>query len=90
MVKLLKYGGSNQPWVRKAQPKNLGFQATMRSPRADMSCGYIALHYFFFFLTFLLVYNSCTGGFVVTFPYMSTMYPNLVHPLHYSSPPPSK
>jgi hypothetical protein len=38
----------------------------------------------FFFLTFLLVYNSYTGGFIVTFPYTCTMYPSLVHPFHYS------
>jgi hypothetical protein len=33
------------------------------------------------FLTFLLAYNSCTGDFVVTLPFMCTMYPGLVHPL---------
>jgi hypothetical protein len=41
------------------------------------------------FLTFLLVYNSCTGGFVVTFSYMCTMYPSLVHPLHILLLPPT-
>jgi hypothetical protein len=29
----------------------------------------------FFFKMFLLAYNSCTGGFVVTFPYMHTTTP---------------
>jgi hypothetical protein len=30
----------------------------------------------------LLVYASCTGGFIVTFPYLHMLYPGLVHPLH--------
>jgi hypothetical protein len=37
-----------------------------------------------FFAMFLLVYNSCTGDFIETFTYMNTIYPNLVHLLHYS------
>jgi hypothetical protein len=46
----------------------------------------------FLTLKFLLMYNSCTGGFIVTFSYMYTMHPSLVHPLHYypSSLPPSE
>jgi hypothetical protein len=32
----------------------------------------------YFFFEFSLVYNSCTGGLVVIFPYMCTMYPSLV------------
>jgi hypothetical protein len=38
------------------------------------------------FLMFLLVYCSCTGGFIVTFPYMLTVYPGLVHFLNCSLP----
>jgi hypothetical protein len=34
-----------------------------------------------FFKCFLLLYSSCTGGFIVTFLYVYTMYPGLVHPL---------
>jgi hypothetical protein len=41
------------------------------------------------FLLFLLLCNSCTSGFIVTFPYMHTMCPGLVHPLHYSPSSPS-
>jgi hypothetical protein len=39
--------------------------------------------------TFLLIYDSCTGGFIVTFSYIYICiyvyigYPGLVHPLHY-------
>jgi hypothetical protein len=33
----------------------------------------------------LLVYDSYTGGLVVTFLHMHIPYPNLVHHLHYSS-----
>jgi hypothetical protein len=35
-------------------------------------------------LTFLFVYDSFTGGFIVTFPYIHILSPGLVHPLHYS------
>jgi hypothetical protein len=39
---------------------------------------------FLSFKIFLLVYDSCTVGFLVPFPYMCALYPSLVHPLHYS------
>jgi hypothetical protein len=41
-----------------------------------------------FFLNFWLVYDSCTGSFVVTFPCIHMLYPDLVHPFLYppSSP----
>jgi hypothetical protein len=42
------------------------------------------LSLFFFFLTFLLVYNSSIGGFIVTFAYTCIMYPDLVHPVEVS------
>jgi hypothetical protein len=40
------------------------------------------------FLVFLLVYDSCSGSFIVTFPYIHIFYPGLVHSLH-NSPLPS-
>jgi hypothetical protein len=53
-------------------------------PKDNFRC-YILIYYFSFILTtFLWVYNSCTWDIVMTFPYMHTMYPDLVHPLHYS------
>jgi hypothetical protein len=33
---------------------------------------------------FLLIYDSYTGGFIVVFPYIHVLYPELVRPLHYS------
>jgi hypothetical protein len=45
----------------------------------------ILFKYFFHLLKiFLLMYNNCTGEFIVIFPYMCTMYPGLVPSLHYS------
>jgi hypothetical protein len=41
------------------------------------------------FLSFLLVYISCGRCFVVTFPYMHTMYPSLCHLFHCSPSSPS-
>jgi hypothetical protein len=38
----------------------------------------------FFKKTYLLVYDSYTGGFIVTFSYIHILYPELVHLLHYS------
>jgi hypothetical protein len=42
------------------------------------------LSFFFLKETFLLVYDSYARGFIVTFPYIHNLYPELVHPLHYS------
>jgi hypothetical protein len=39
--------------------------------------------------TFLLIYNSCTRGSIVTFPYMPTMHCGLVQPSIILSDPPS-
>jgi hypothetical protein len=44
-----------------------------------------------FFKISLLVYNSCTGGYTVTFTYVITVFLHLDSPLHHSvsSPLPS-
>jgi hypothetical protein len=43
--------------------------------------------YFSFFKNIFIVYITCTGSFIMTFPYMCTMYPGLFHPLHFSPSP---
>jgi hypothetical protein len=43
-----------------------------------------SLMFYFYLLTFLLVYDNYTGAFVVTFPYIHILYPGLVPPLNYS------
>jgi hypothetical protein len=40
---------------------------------------------YFVFLNILLIYNSCTGDFLETFPYIHILYSGLVHPFHYST-----
>lgn len=38
------------------------------------------------FWTFLFIYDSYTGDFIVSFSYIHLLYTTLVHPLHYSPP----
>jgi hypothetical protein len=52
-------------------------------PPPDRTC-FTFLSFIYQKRTFLLVYDSYTGGFVVTFPYIHVLYPELAHPLHSS------
>jgi hypothetical protein len=74
--------GAIEVQVKKASPVPVSLKDSPCFP-----LGVSKFHLFFFnFFMILLAYSSCTGGYIVIFTYVFTIYHSRIYPLHHSPP----